>query len=145
MADGDGERVIPLGRAAIKRPGRDITIVALSIMVQKTLQVAEQLCAEGIDAEVVDPQTILPLDRETIFASVRKTRRLVVVHEAVQHGGVGAEIVASVVEHCMSDMDAPPVRVAAKNLPLPFAPEMERLVLPNGNDIVQAVRRICRA
>lgn len=145
VTDDVGERVIPLGVAAIKRPGRDVTIVALSIMVEKALQVAEQLHAEGIDAEVIDPQTIMPLDRETIFASVRKTSRLVVVHEAIRHGGVGAEIVASVVEHCMDDMDAPPVRVAAKNLPLPFAPEMERFVLPHEEDIMQAVRRVCNA
>jgi acetoin:2,6-dichlorophenolindophenol oxidoreductase subunit beta len=145
VADGDTQRTIPLGVAAVKRPGRDVTIVALSIMVEKALHVAEQLHAEGIEAEVIDPQTIMPLDKETIFTSVRKTNRLVVVHEAVQHGGVGAEIVASVVEHCMDDLDAPPVRVAAKNLPLPFAPEMERFVLPGEEDIVRAVRRVCGA
>lgn len=143
VADGDIEQLIPFGVAEVKRPGRDLTIVALSIMVQKALHAADRLSEEGIDAEVIDPRTLLPLDRETIFASVRKTNRLVVAHEAVKHGGFGGEIVASVTEECMDDLDAPPLRVAAKNLPLPFAPEMERFVLPDEEDIICAARRVC--
>jgi pyruvate/2-oxoglutarate/acetoin dehydrogenase E1 component len=141
--DGEVGQGIPFGVAEIKRQGRDVTIVALSIMVQKALRVAGRLSEEGIEAEVIDPRTLLPLDRATIVASVRKTHRLVVAHEAVKHGGVGGEIVASVVEECMDDLVAPPVRVAAKNLPLPFALEMERYVLPTEDDIASAVRRVC--
>lgn len=135
---------IPFGVAEIRRPGSDVTIVALSTMVQKSLRAATRLSAEGIEAEVIDPRTILPLDKATIFKSVRKTHRLIVAHEAIKHGGFGGEIVASVVENCMADLLVPPMRVAARNLPLPFAPEMERYVLPSEDDIVEAARRACR-
>jgi len=143
VADEEIAEGIPFGVAEIKRAGRDVTIVALSTMVQKALRAAARLSAEGIEAEIIDPRTLLPLDKATIIASVRKTHRLVVAHEAVRHGGFGGEIVASVAEECLGDLQAPPVRVAAKNLPLPFAPEMERFVLPGEDDIVGAVRRVC--
>jgi acetoin:2,6-dichlorophenolindophenol oxidoreductase subunit beta len=140
----EGEEVlIPLGTAEIVRPGKDVTLVALSNMVPKALAAATQLAAQGIDVEVIDPRTIMPLDRATVYASVRKTNRLVVAHEAVEHGGFGGEIVSSVVEHCFDYLDAPPVRVAAANLPLPFAPAMEASMLPTEATIVRAVRQVC--
>jgi pyruvate/2-oxoglutarate/acetoin dehydrogenase E1 component len=142
VADGDMERLIPMGVAEVTRSGRDVTIVALSIMVQTALRAADRLKDEGIEVEVIDPRTLLPLDRQTIMTSVRKTHRLVVAHEAVKHGGVGAEILATMAEECMNDLNAPPVRVAARNLPLPFAPEMERFVLPGEDDIVDAVKKV---
>ena len=143
VVDAEIEQGIPFGVAHVERVGRDVTIVALSITVSHALRAADRLSAEGIEAEVIDPRTLLPLDRETIFGSVRKTSRLVVAHEAVKHGGFGGEIVACVAEECMDDLDAPPRRVAARNLPLPFAPEMERYVLPVEDDIVNAALQVC--
>ncbi len=139
----DDDILIPLGEAEVKRPGQDLTIVATSLMVGKALTAAEHLSAEGIEMEVVDPRTLVPLDKQTILASVRKTGRLVVAHQAVKTGGFGAEIVAIVTNEAFDYLDSPPVRIAAKNVPVPFAPEMERYVLPDVDDIVRAAKELC--
>lgn len=136
------EYLIPLGRADVKREGRDATIVSTSRMVHRSLQAAEVLAGEGIEVEVVDPRTLFPLDRETILASIRKTSRLVIVHEAVKRCGWGAEIAAMAAEEVMDYLDAPIRRVAALETPVPFAPNLEDIVIPNVDRIVEGVRAL---
>ena len=138
----EGLYAIPLGKAAIKRSGRDVTIVATQVMVQAALSAARQLEHEGIDTEVIDPRTIFPLDEETIIKSVEKTNRLVVVHEAWRRGGFGAEVTAMVVEKAFDYLDAPIERVGAPDVPMPFNDSLERWVIPSQNNIVEAVKRI---
>ena len=135
------EYTIPLGKADIKREGKDVTIVALGIMVYHALEAAEQLASEGISCEVVDPRTILPLDREAILDSVAKTKRAVIVHEAPKTGGVGGEIAAMIAEHAFSSLRSPVVRVGAPFTPLPRKP-YEKLYLPNKEKIISAVKGI---
>lgn len=133
---------IPLGKADIKREGTDVTIVATQVMVQRALSAAKVLEREGISAEVIDPRTIKPLDEETILASVRKTNRLVIVHEACQTGGIGAEISAMVMEKAFDWLDAPVVRVAARDVPMPYNDQLEVAVIPSQDQIVSAVREM---
>jgi pyruvate/2-oxoglutarate/acetoin dehydrogenase E1 component len=139
---GETEYSVPLGVADVKREGTDVTVVATSYMVLEALLAAEELAGEGVSLEVIDPRTLVPLDLESILHSVKKTNRLVVAHEAVKRGGIGAEIVASVVEAALDHLDAPPRRVGAKDAPIPFAPQMESFVIPSKNDIVEAVRDV---
>ncbi|MCL5104014.1 MAG: alpha-ketoacid dehydrogenase subunit beta [Armatimonadetes bacterium] len=138
----DGEYVIPLGVADIKRPGRDVTVVAISIMVHRALAVADRLAVEGIELEVVDPRTLVPMDWETIFRSVRKTGRLVIMDEGPFTGGVAAEIAARVGRDCFDYLDAPIERVCATDTPIPFSPPMEDFVIPQEADLEEAVRRV---
>jgi pyruvate/2-oxoglutarate/acetoin dehydrogenase E1 component len=138
----DGEHVIPLGKADIKREGRDLTIVTWSREVLFALEAAETLAAEGVDAEVIDLRTLVPLDRETILASVRKTRRLLVVHEAIKRGGYGGEIAALVAEEAFDDLDAPPRRLAGVETPIPYAAHLERGVVPQVEDIVRVAKEL---
>ncbi|MEZ0239722.1 MAG: alpha-ketoacid dehydrogenase subunit beta, partial [Chloroflexota bacterium] len=141
----DGEHVIPLGLADVKRPGRDVTVVATQIMVPRALAAAETLAAEGIEVEVVDPRTLSPLDQPTIEASVGRTGRLVVVHEAVKTGGIGAEIAAAVAGGAAFDyLEAPIVRLAGLPVPIPYNKDLERCAVPQEDDIVAAVRSIVR-
>lgn len=140
----EGDYVVPLGKAAVRREGRDLTVVATSIMVGKALAAAERLAAEGVELEVIDPRTLAPLDRKTILESVKKTGRLMVVHEAHRTGGFGGEIIASVVESEAFDyLDSPVVRLAGKDAPLPYNPRLERSAVPQEDDIVAAARRMC--
>ena len=134
--------IVPLGQARVVRPGRDVTIVALSDMVGFAEQAAETLAAEGISAEIIDPRTIAPMDWTTIYDSVRKTGRLVVAHEANLTGGVGAEIAARAAHACFDYLQAPIERVAAPDSPVPFAPVLERAVLPDESHVAAAVRRV---
>jgi pyruvate dehydrogenase E1 component beta subunit len=129
---------VPIGRAAVLREGSDVTIVALSRLVHEALAAAHQLSDAGLEAEVIDPRTLVPLDLEAIVESVRKTNRLVIAHEAVEHGGVGAEIAAQVQAAAFDDLDAPVVRVGAPFAPVPFAAPLEDAYLPNADDIVAA-------
>ena len=138
----EGEYLIPLGRAEVKREGKDATVVATSAMVHQALEAAQQLEREGVSLEVVDPRTVSPLDMETILASVRKTGRLVVAHEAVKFCGLGAEIAAQVAEEALDYLDAPIKRVAAPFAPIPMSPPLEKAYLPSAADIVRAVREI---
>lgn len=133
---------IPLGRARALRAGDDVTIVATSRMVGEALAAADELSAEGIEAEVIDPRTLVPLDLATIVASVRRTNRLVVAHEAVVHGGFGAEVVAAVQEAAFDDLDAPIERVGAPFAPIPFSPPLEDAYLPGRQQLLDAVRRL---
>jgi pyruvate dehydrogenase E1 component beta subunit len=138
----DGEYLIPLGKAEVKRSGEDLTIVAISLMVQKSLAVADKLASEGIDIEVIDPRTLVPMDWETIFTSVRKTGRLVVVDEGHLTCGVAAEIAARVGTECFDYLDAPIERVCAKDTPIPFSPPLEDFVIPQETDIESVVRNV---
>jgi pyruvate/2-oxoglutarate/acetoin dehydrogenase E1 component len=138
-----GEHVVPLGRADVKRVGSDLTLVATSRQVLRALEAAERVAREdGVAVEVVDPRTLYPLDRATIVASVRKTSRVLIVHEAARRGGWGAELLATIEEEAFDDLDAPIARLAAPNTPIPFAPAMEEFVVPSVDDIVAAIRRV---
>jgi pyruvate/2-oxoglutarate/acetoin dehydrogenase E1 component len=130
----------PLGVGAVVRPGRDVTIVAISHMVLEALQAAETLAAEGIEAEVIDPRTLVPLDLGAIVESVERTGRLVVAHEAVEHAGFGAEIAAQVQHAAFDFLDAPVERVGAPFAPIPFSALLEDAYLPGADEIVAAVR-----
>ncbi len=136
---------LPLGVAEVKRPGSDVTIVATSYMVHEALKAAEELAGRGIEAEVIDPRTLLPLDMDTILKSVRKTHRVVIAHEAVKFCGVGAEIAAQVAETAFDALEAPPLRVAAPFCPVPFSAPLEEAYLPNAQDIVAAVSSVTPA
>ncbi len=132
---------IPLGKADVKREGTDVTIVATAIMVHKALEAAETLSKEGISAEIIDPRTLVPLDEETIVGSVRKTGRVVVVHEAVKRGGFGGEIAGMIAESEAFDyLDAPIKRLGGKPVPIPYNPELEKAAIPQVDDIIQAVK-----
>jgi len=137
-----GEYMIPFGKADIKRAGKDVTVVALASMVAKTLSVAERLQKDGISVEVVDPRTLAPLDRETIFESVKKTGRLVIVEEGCLTGGFGAEVAASAAKEAFDYLDAPIERVAAPDTPIPFAPMLEQTVVPDEDRIEEAIRGV---
>jgi pyruvate dehydrogenase E1 component beta subunit len=131
---------VPIGRAETLRRGSDVTIVALSRLVGESLAAADRLAAEGIEAEVIDPRTLVPLDVDAIVASVRRTNRLVVAHEAVEHGGFGAEIAARVQAAAFDDLDAPIERVGAPFAPVPFSPTLEDAYLPGADEIVAAAK-----
>jgi len=135
-----GEYLVPIGKAEVKKAGKDVTVVAASRMVHQALAAAKILSGEGIDVEVVDLRTISPLDRETIFSSVEKTSKLVIAHEAVKEFGIGAEISAMVCEEMLDHLSAPIARVGAPFVPVPF--NLEKLYLPNSDDVVKAVKKI---
>ena len=136
------EYTIPLGVADIKRPGNDVTIVATSRMVLLALAAAERLAAEGIEAEVVDPRTLKPLDMKTIVASVKKTHRLVVVSEGCRTGGFASEVAARIMEEAFDYLDAPVQRVATEDVPIPYSKTLELEAIPSEDDIVEAVKAI---
>lgn len=139
----EGKYVIPLGVADIKREGKDISIIATGIMVHKSLEAAEILAKEGIDIEVVDPRTLVPLDKETIIESVKKTGRALVVTEAVKRSGFSAELASVIVEGDSFDyLDHPLVRLAGKEVPIPYQPDLEKMAVPQVEDIVEACRNI---
>lgn len=140
----DPDFAVPFGQAAVRREGKDVTLIAIGGMLPKALEAAETLAGEGISVEVVDPRTLVPLDAETILASVRKTSRVVIVHEAHKRLGPGAEIAAIIAEEAIGYLDGPIVRVAARNVPLPYSPELENYVLPQTQDLVDAARGLVR-
>jgi 2-oxoisovalerate dehydrogenase E1 component len=137
-----GDYLVPLGRAAVLRPGADVTLVSYSLMVRTCLEVAERLAAEGVDVEVIDLRCLAPLDFEAVAASVRKTGRVVVAHEAWTAGGLGAEIAARIAHELFDELDAPVVRVGAAHVPMPFSPSLEEVVLPGADDVLRAVREV---
>jgi pyruvate/2-oxoglutarate/acetoin dehydrogenase E1 component len=134
---------IPLGSADVKREGRDLTIVATSIMVKRSLEAAEQLAEEGIEVEMVDPRTLKPLDKETIVRSVKKTGRVLIVHEACKTGGYGGELAAVIAESEAFDyLDAPIVRLAGRDIPIPYNRTLEYHTVPQVEHIVEAAREL---
>lgn len=139
----DEDHIVPIGKAAIVREGSDVTITAFSICVRHALEAADALAEMGIEAEVIDLRTIRPLDTETILESVRKTNRLVNIEEGWPFAGIGAEICALVCDQAFDYLDAPPLRVCAEDVPLPYAANLEKLALPNVEKIIQAVKTVC--
>ena len=137
------DHTVPIGRASVVRPGRDVTITAFSIMVGKALEAAETLAGEGIDAEIIDLRTLRPLDEDGIVASVEKTNRLITVEEGWPTVGIGAEISALVMARAFDYLDAPVVRVGGSDVPLPYAASLESLALPQAANIAEAARTIC--
>jgi 2-oxoisovalerate dehydrogenase E1 component beta subunit len=135
---------VPLGKAIVRREGRDLTILSYAALMHTSLEAAEELAKEGIEVEVVDLRTLLPLDRETILASVKKTNRLLVVHEDTRTGGIAGEIAAIVCEEAFGDLDAPIARVTALDTPVPYSPPLEERFLPQRNDIVAAARKLAK-
>lgn len=136
-----GNQLVPIGQANVCRQGDRVTIVATANMVGPALAAADKLAGEGISAEVIDPRSLSPLDIETLVASVKKTGRLIVVHEAVEQGGIGAEIVARIQQQAFYYLDSPAVRIAAPFAPIPAGPTLEKEFLPNTERIVAAARR----
>ena len=137
----DPDDCIPFGQAKVVREGKDVTVVGTHTYVQKAVNVAERLEKEGISVEVIDPRTIVPLDMDTIEASVKKTGRAVVVHEAHKVCGIGAEIGSQISERCFKYLDAPVERLGAKACPLPFNLGLENAVVPQEQDIYDAIKR----
>lgn len=141
----DGHYATPIGKAAVRREGTDLSIVATSIMVHKALEAAEELAAEGLSVEVIDLRTVRPMDRGTVLASVRKTGRLLCVYEGVKTLGVGAEVSAMVAESDAFDfLDAPIVRLGGAEAPIPYNPELEKAAVPQVPDILEAARALAQ-
>lgn len=138
----EGEHIVPLGRAAIKQTGKDVTILTYGAGFYLSMEAAKELTGIGIEVEVIDLRTLKPIDFLTISQSVKKTNRAVVVHEACLTGGFGGELVARISSELFDELDAPVLRVAAKDLPMPFSPPLEKFVLPKLEDIISAVRQV---
>jgi len=140
----ESDYTVPIGKAVVRRPGSDLTIVSYAAMAHTSLEAAEKLAQEGIDAEVVDLRTLLPLDRETILASVQHTNRLLIVHEDTRTGGIAGEIAASVCESAFADLDAPVFRVTGLDTPVPYSPPLEGRFLPNVEKVAAAARELAK-
>jgi acetoin:2,6-dichlorophenolindophenol oxidoreductase subunit beta len=136
------EYLIPIGKADLKRQGKDVTVVTWSKMLGVALKSAEQLAREGIDVEIVDLRTLAPMDKETLLASVRKTGRLVVLHEATRTGGFAGEVAAVVMEEAFASLKAPLRRVTGPDIPVPASPPLERFYIPNEEQLIAAVKEI---
>jgi 2-oxoisovalerate dehydrogenase E1 component beta subunit len=135
--------VVPIGKARVAREGRDLSIITYAATVHKALEAAERLEREdGLSVEVLDLRTLAPLDDEAIFTTVRKTNRVLIVHEDTRTGGIAGELTARISESCFAYLDAPVLRVTAHDIPLPYAPPLEDFVLPQTDDIVVAARRL---
>ncbi|HQR13765.1 MAG TPA: alpha-ketoacid dehydrogenase subunit beta [Nitrospira sp.] len=134
--------IVPLGKADVKRPGRDVSLITYGAMVHLALEAAEMLQQEGIELEVVDLRTLIPLDKETIYASVRKTSKAIILHEDNKTGGIGAEISALLTEECFDCLDGPILRIAPPDTPVPFSTPLEEFFLPKVSDIVAAARKL---
>ena len=138
----DGDHLVPLGKAAIKREGEHVTVVAIGAMVSMTMKVAEKLAKEGISVEIVDPRTLIPLDEEAILASVKKTNRVVIADEGHLRGGAAADIAAIIAEKGFDYLDAPVKRVTALDVPIPFSPPLEKAAVPDEARIEAGIREI---
>ncbi len=139
-----GEYLVPIGKAAVRREGRDLTIVSYAAMLHTSLEAAETLAGEGIECEVIDLRTLLPLDKETILKSVAKTNKLLVVHEDTRTGGIAGEIAATVFEGAFDHLDGPVMRVTSLDTPVPYSPPLEEHFLPNADKVVAAARELAR-
>ncbi|MDX2149202.1 MAG: alpha-ketoacid dehydrogenase subunit beta [Bryobacteraceae bacterium] len=138
----EGDYTVPIGKARVFREGRDLSVITYGAMVHAAAEAAVTLAAEGIEIEIVDLRTLLPLDEEAILASVRKTSKAVVLHEATLTGGIGGEIVARITEKAFDALDAPVVRMAAPDTPVPYSPTLEEAFLPNARTIAEKARRL---
>jgi 2-oxoisovalerate dehydrogenase E1 component beta subunit len=140
----EGDYTVPIGKAVVRREGRDLTIVSYAAMAHASLEAAATLANEGIEAEVIDLRTLLPLDTETILNSVKKTNKLLVVHEDTRTGGIAGEIAALVCEGAFGDLDAPVSRVTALDTPVPYSPPLEEYFLPNAEKVAAAARELAK-
>jgi pyruvate dehydrogenase E1 component beta subunit len=138
----DGDHTTPFGEAIVRRPGKDATVIAIGGVLPLTMDAAARLAGQGVDVEVIDPRTLAPLDVEALVASVRKTHRAIIVHEAHRRAGPGAEIAALLAEEAIAYLDAPILRVATKNVPFPYNPDLEKHILPSADDVVEAVNNL---
>ena len=138
----DEDYVVPLGKAAVRREGRDLSIVTFGAMVYTALDAATALARDGVEAEVLDLRTLAPLDREAVIATVAKTSRALILYEATRTGGIGGELAAIVAEEAFEYLDAPVVRVASADTPVPYAPPLESAFLPNVDKVVAAAKRL---
>jgi pyruvate dehydrogenase E1 component beta subunit len=138
----DKDFLVPLGRSDVKRPGRHVTVVTYSKMLPISLKAAQQLAAEGIEAEVIDLRTLRPLDLAPVYESFKKTNRAVIVEEGWRSYGVGAEVAARLYEDCFDYVDAPIQRIAQKEVPLPYSADLEKSAIPQPEDVVKAVKAI---
>lgn len=136
------EYTVPIGKSKIVREGKDITLITYSAMVHVALEASRTLESEGIDVEIVDLRTLLPLDREGIYRSVKKTNRIIILYETPKTGGIGGEIAALIAEDVFDYLDAPVLRIGARDTPIPYSPPLEEFYLPQVEDIVQAARRL---
>jgi pyruvate/2-oxoglutarate/acetoin dehydrogenase E1 component len=139
-----GDYTVPLGKAVVRRKGRDLTIVSYAAAAHTSMEAAAALAKEGIEAEVIDLRTLLPLDRETILASVKRTNRLLIVHEDTRTGGIAGEIAATVCESAFQDLDAPIARVTGLDTPVPYAPTLEAAFLPSMERVAAAARELAK-
>jgi 2-oxoisovalerate dehydrogenase E1 component beta subunit len=140
----EGDYTVPLGKAIVRREGKHLTIVSYAAMMHTSLEAAEALAKEGIEAEVIDLRTLLPLDEETILQSVRKTNKCLVVHEDTKTGGISGEIAAILFEKAFHDLDGPVLRVASLDTPVPYAPTLEEAFLPNAQKVFTAAKDLAR-
>jgi pyruvate/2-oxoglutarate/acetoin dehydrogenase E1 component len=138
----DEDYIVPIGRAALRRAGGDLSIITFGAMVYTALEAAKALAQEGVEAEVVDLRSLAPLDRDAILASVAKTSRVLLLHEATLTGGIGGELAAIIAEHAFEYLDAPIVRVASIDAPVPYAPTLETAFLPSVTQVIEAARRL---
>ena len=138
----EGEIIVPIGKADVKRTGGDISVITYGAMVHVALEAAEMLMKDGIDLEVVDLRSLMPFDKETIYESVRKTNKVIILHEDNKTGGVGAEIAARLSEDCFDHLDGPIMRIAAPDTPVPFSTPLEEYFLPNAGDVVAAAKKL---
>lgn len=138
----DPDFSIPFGKANVVRPGKDVTVIAIGTMLPKAVSAAEKLAAQGIQVEIVDPRTLVPLDKQTLIESVAKTSRVIIAHEAHVRSGPGAEIAAMLAEEAIEYLDGPILRIGAKNVPLPYSPDLENYVLPSEEDVVEAINSL---
>ncbi len=140
----DGDYTVPIGKAAIVREGKDLSVITYGAMVHAAKEAAEMLEREGISMEIVDLRTLQPLDDATVFESVGKTSKAIVLHEASLTGGIGGEVASRITEHCFQDLDGPVVRMAAPDCPVPFSPPLEQAFLPNAQKLAEKARWLAR-
>jgi 2-oxoisovalerate dehydrogenase E1 component beta subunit len=138
----EGDYIVPIGKAAIRKEGRDMSIITYGAMVYTALDAAEQLEKEGVDVEVIDLRTLLPFDREAVIASVKKTNKVMILHEATRTGGMAGELTSVINEDAFEHLDAPIVRVTSIDTPVPYAPPLEEFFLPQVDDVVDASRKL---
>jgi 2-oxoisovalerate dehydrogenase E1 component beta subunit len=138
----DEDYVVPIGKAAIRREGSDLSIITFGAMVYRALDAAERLAGEGLSVEVLDLRTLAPLDVEAVLGTIKKTNRAMVLHEASRTGGIGGEIAATIAEQAFEWLDAPVVRVASLDTPVPYSPPLEDFYLPQVDDIIESARKL---
>jgi 2-oxoisovalerate dehydrogenase E1 component beta subunit len=140
----EGEHLVPIGKAAVRREGRDVTVITFGAMVHTALEAGGVLAESGVEVEVLDLRTLAPLDRDAILASVARTSRALVLYEATRTGGIGGEIAAFLAEDAFEYLDAPIVRLASLDTPVPYSPPLEQAFMPTRDKVVEAVKRLVR-